>query len=112
MSKKKRIIDAIYSCSPMQQGMLFHTLYDAGAGVYIEQTSLTLQGDLAVPAFQRAWQQVVARHTIFRTAFIWEHHDEPLQAVYRDVRLPWVEEDWRDLSLEVQETRLAAFLTE
>jgi amino acid adenylation domain-containing protein/non-ribosomal peptide synthase protein (TIGR01720 family) len=112
MSKKKRIIDAIYSCSPMQQGMLFHTLYDARAGVYIEQTSLTLQGDLAVPAFQRAWRQVVARHTIFRTAFIWEHRDEPLQAVYRDVRLPWVEEDWRDLSLEVQETRLAAFITE
>ena len=48
MSKKKKIIDAIYALSPMQQGMLFHTLYDAGAGVYVEQTSLTLQGDLVV----------------------------------------------------------------
>src|SRR5438093_12952045 len=100
MSKKKKIIDAIYPLSPMQQGMLFHTLYDAGAGVYVEQTSLTLKGDLVVPAFQHAWQHVLERHTIFRTAFVWEHRDEPLQAVYRHVRLPWLEEDWRDLVLD------------
>ncbi|HEY0604367.1 MAG TPA: condensation domain-containing protein, partial [Herpetosiphonaceae bacterium] len=90
--------------------MLFHTLYDVGSGVYVGQMTFTIHGPLDVPAFQRAWQQVIERHPVLRTTFLWEYHDEPFQAVYRQVRLPWQAEDWCDLARAEQDARLAAFL--
>ena len=54
-----RPIEEILPLSPMQQGMLFHTLYEPGSGVYIEQVSCMFRGDLDLVAFQRAWQQVI-----------------------------------------------------
>ncbi len=35
-----RNIDDIYPLTPMQEGMLFHTLYDPNSGQYFEQFSL------------------------------------------------------------------------
>ncbi|HEY0606584.1 MAG TPA: amino acid adenylation domain-containing protein, partial [Herpetosiphonaceae bacterium] len=79
-------------------------------GLYVEQLAITLEGRLDLPAFQRAWQQVVERHPIFRTAFVWEDLDEPLQLVRQQVRLPWQVEDWQDLPSAEQDARLDAFL--
>ncbi len=39
-------------------------------------------------AFRRAWQLVIERHAVLRTAFVWEGVAEPLQVVRRTVRLP------------------------
>ena len=75
-----------------------------------QQTVYTLRGDLSVSAFKRAWQQVVERHPILRTLFLWERRDEPLQVVRRRVDLPCVQEDWRGLSPVEQQTRLQAYL--
>src|SRR5918992_3227160 len=110
MSKPNRNIESIYPLSPMQQGMLFHTLQAPDSGVYCEQTSYSLTGNLNVSAFKRAWWQAVQRHPILRTAFYWEEFSEPLQVVYRQVALPWVEEDWRGLSPSEQQGRFEAFL--
>src|SRR6185312_2161214 len=62
-----RDIEDIYPLSPMQQGMLFHSLYDREIDVYFRQASWNLHGNLNVAAFEQAWQQVIARHTILRT---------------------------------------------
>jgi NRPS condensation-like uncharacterized protein len=105
-----RNVEDIYPFSPMQQGMLFHTLYAPDSGVYCEQISCSLNGNLNVSAFKQAWRQVVQRHPILRTAFLWEGLDEPLQVVRLRVTLPWVQEDWRGLSLPEQQARLEAFL--
>ena len=37
-------IEDIYPLSPMQQGMLFHSLRDAGSGVYVNQVSVEIRG--------------------------------------------------------------------
>jgi amino acid adenylation domain-containing protein len=103
-------IEAVYELSPMQQGMLFHTLYDAHAGVYFDQVSCSLHGDLNVAAFARAWQHVLDRHPILRTAFYWEELDKPLQVVHRSVRLPCEQHDTGALSPAEQDAQLAAFL--
>ena len=39
-----RNIEDIYPLSPMQQGMLFHSLYEPQSGVYLEQMVCTLAG--------------------------------------------------------------------
>ncbi|MBV9787871.1 MAG: amino acid adenylation domain-containing protein, partial [Chloroflexi bacterium] len=112
MSTKRNLVEAIYPLSPMQQGMLFHTLYDQASGVYLTQINLTLRGNLDVPSFQRAWELVIERHPVLRTAFVWERRDEPFQVVYRQVRLPWSQHDLRDRSPDEQEAHIAAFLAD
>ncbi|MCC5624267.1 condensation domain-containing protein, partial [Nostoc sp. CHAB 5715] len=107
---KQNNIEDIYELSPMQQGMLFHKLAAPSSVVYFEQACLTLQTQLDVLAFQKAWQRVVDRHPSLRTSFYWEDLDKPYQIVYRQVDLPWEFQDWRKLSLQEQQKQLKVFL--
>lgn len=105
----KNIEDA-YALSPMQQGMLFHSLSAPESGVYVEQMCFELHGSLNVAAFTQAWQQVIARHSVLRTACVWENLETPLQVVGRQVTLPRQELDWRRISSKEQQDKLAALL--
>ncbi|KRP71474.1 peptide synthase [Pseudomonas paralactis] len=88
-------VEDIYPLSPMQQGMLFQSLYGQGSGDYINQMRVDVQG-LDVARFQAAWQVAVEHHAILRTAFIWQTElGQPLQVVYKSVRVPLVEHDWQ-----------------
>ncbi len=100
----------IYELSPMQQGMLFHTLYAPNSGVYFEQLICTLDGELQVSALQQAWEEVVSRHPILRTSFHWDELDKPLQVVHSQVNVPWEQQNWLGLTSDEQEKRLEAFL--
>lgn len=106
----KNIAD-FYPLSPMQQGILFHCLADPKSGVYFDQFSCTIEGNLNIAAFHRAWQQVVNRHSILRTCFLWEGLKEPVQVVHRQVTLPFVHQDWRHLSSVAQQEQIEAFLS-
>ena len=105
-------IELIYELSPMQQAMLFHSLYAPGTGIYVLQMSLRLTGRLNVPVFERAWRRIVERHGILRSAFYWENLESPRQVVFRNVGLEVARESWRGLSVEEQRERLARFLDE
>jgi len=107
----KHTIADVYPLSSMQQGMLFHTLSAPESGLYFEQTSCTIQGPLDVPAFERAWQRVLDRHSILRTSFVWNRLDRMLQVVHRHVKLPLELRDWRNLSAAEQQIRFNALLT-
>ena len=72
----------LYPLSPMQQGMLFHTLQSPGTGVCFEQDSYVIHGDLDPARFKRAWEQVVAALPVLRTVFLWEDIEEPHQIVF------------------------------
>jgi amino acid adenylation domain-containing protein len=105
-------VDDVYPLSPMQQGMLFHTLLAPRSGVYFQQFHCTLTGDLSLPEFQQSWQRLVDRHAVLRTAFLWEGLDEPLQAVRTRVELPWDQWDWRDLASGEQRRRFEELLAD
>ncbi|WP_276574997.1 non-ribosomal peptide synthetase [Pseudomonas tohonis] len=90
-----REVDDLYPLTPMQQGMLFHSLYEPGTGHYINQMRLDMQG-LDPERFQRAWQEAVEAHDILRSRFIWEGGlERPLQVVQRQVEVPFARHDWR-----------------
>ena len=108
MSRKN--VEDIYPLSPMQQGMLFHTLYAAEGGVYVVQRAFTLRGNVDVDAFVKAFQDVTDRHPILRTGFVWERREQPLQVVREKVRLPVESHDLRGISPAEQLVRLAEFL--
>lgn len=104
-------IEDLYELSPMQQGMLFHTLYAPESEVYFEQLLCILSGELNFSAFQKAWEQVVARHSVLRSSFYWEEIEKPLQMVSKQVDLPWVQMDWRHLTPDEQKKHLEEFLS-
>ena len=92
-----RSVQDLYPLSPMQQGMLFHSLYQQGEDdVYVSQLRADVQG-MDVAVFQGAWEQVLARHDMLRTGFVWQDDQgQALQVVHRQVSLPFIEYDWRD----------------
>jgi len=100
-------VEDVYPLSPMQQGLLFHSLLAPRSGVYFEQLSCRIEGEVDLGAFKRAWQSVVDRHAVLRSRFLWDGLREPLQVVRRRVALSWNEQDWRG---EEQSERLEAFL--
>jgi len=105
-------VEDIYPLSPMQQGMMFHSLYESGSEMYFLQFGYHVEGELDVRAFKSAWREVVQRHAVLRTGFMWESLDEPLQVVYRQAELPWIEEDWTMLSEAEQKQAWRRFLRE
>jgi amino acid adenylation domain-containing protein/non-ribosomal peptide synthase protein (TIGR01720 family) len=107
MSRKN--IEDIYPLAPMQQGMLFHTLYAAQPSVYFVQHGYRLEGPLDAGAFLAAWQAICDRHAVLRTAFVWERREEPLQVVRERVRLPVEQQDLRALAPDDQEAAIARF---
>jgi amino acid adenylation domain-containing protein len=103
-------VEDLYTLSPLQQGLFFHTLYAPQSGVYVEQLDCTLRGELHLTAFEHAWQQVLDRHPILRTAFLWKELEEPVQVVRQRVKLSFHREDWRSLTKAQQEERLDQYL--
>ena len=103
-------VEDIYPLSPMQQGMLFHSLYDPDSGIYFVQFTCTLTGNVDVPTFEQAWQKIVERYSIFRTAFIWESLNQPVQVVYRQVQVTVETDDWQNLTAQQQQQQLEVFL--
>ena len=98
-----------YPLSPMQQGMLYHSLSAPHSGVDIEQVIGTLSEDLRAAAFRQAWENVVERHAILRTGFHWSD-PQPRQEVHRHARLHFEQKDWRGLSEREQDNRWEAYL--
>ena len=92
-----RNVEDVYELTPLQRGILFHSLYAPDAGVYIEQAYLTLGGRLDRDAFWTAWQGVIDRHPALRSTYHWDGISNPVQTVHRKVRLERHEEDWRDV---------------
>src|SRR5262249_15619293 len=111
MNLKAQLVEDVYELSPLQQGMLFHTLHAPESGMYFHQTVYTLQA-VDVAAFRQAWQGVVDRHPIFRTSFHWDGLEKPLQVVHRRAEVPLEELDWRTVATEDQEGRLHTYLGE
>ncbi|MER6800323.1 condensation domain-containing protein, partial [Amycolatopsis mediterranei] len=48
----------LYPLSPLQQGMLFRSVYDPGSQDYLEQNGFVVRGPLDADAFEAAWQLV------------------------------------------------------
>lgn len=90
----KSNIRSIYSLSPMQKGMLFHTIYNPESEEYFEQMIVTLKGKIDEKAFEQAWQAVVDNNDILRTSFVYKKVSKMLQVVHDKVRVPVDIYDW------------------
>jgi hypothetical protein len=103
-------IEDLYKLSPIQEGILFHSLYAEGNDVYLRHLTCLIEGKLNVPVLKKAWQRVVDHYPVFRTSILWEEMDKPVQVVSRHVELPFEEQDWSGVSSQEQNERLEDFL--
>ncbi len=89
-----RQVEDIYPLSPMQQGMLFHTLYEQQAGSYINQLRVDVEG-LDVERFRQAWQAAMDAHEVLRSSFVWEgEFKRALQVVHKQLDVAFLFHDW------------------
>jgi hypothetical protein len=107
--REQQVLES-YPLTHMQEGMLFHALFDGQSGVDVQQLVCTLDERLDVAAFEEAWRRIIARHTALRTSFLWENLGEPVQEVNAHVELPLERHDWRELSFPEQGEHLADYL--
>ncbi|WP_415954557.1 condensation domain-containing protein, partial [Streptomyces sp. KLOTTS4A1] len=117
-------LDEIWPLTPLQEGFLFHTLYDgpgAGGGTslragestdpYLSQMPLTLTGDVDAEALRTAVQALVRRHPNLRAGFLVRRSGEPVQVIPAEVTVPWHEVDLTGIAEESErEQRLRSLL--
>lgn len=108
--KKSDNIEDVYTLSPLQEGILFHSIYQKEASAYFVQMVYRLSGDLNTRLVQYSMQELVNRHDILRTSFVYEEMEKPLQIVLKSRELPFYVEDLRSLgSRAEQEAFLKAY---
>ncbi|BCX68943.1 non-ribosomal peptide synthetase [Pseudomonas izuensis] len=105
-------IEDIYPLSPLQQGMLFHSLLHEDSGVYLMQDRYRIGGAIDEVAFLESWRQVVALHPSLRASFQWKTQKQPVQVIHREVKVPLDTIDLRGLAPHEQEARIRTLLAD
>ncbi|MFK8101670.1 MAG: amino acid adenylation domain-containing protein, partial [Saprospiraceae bacterium] len=98
--------------SPLQQGMLFHHLYDAKDTAYLEQFIFHIDNGFSLPAFEATWEYLLAQYSVLRTAVFGEALNIPVQCVYENLALPIEILDFSTFSTEQIETKWERFVAE
>jgi hypothetical protein len=104
-------LEDILPLSPVQEGLMFHALYDNRArDVYCAQLVLGLDGQLDAPMLQDAANALLRRHSALRAGFHNEGLGRPVQVILPEVPLPWRTVDLSTLDGPAREEHLANFL--
>ncbi|MBF0573318.1 MAG: amino acid adenylation domain-containing protein, partial [Desulfamplus sp.] len=105
----KRNVKNLYALTPLQEGILFHSLMDQGGATYFEQACFNVKGDVYIPLFEQAWNELIKRHDILRTIFVLKNVPQPLQVVLKQRELKIDVRDITHLDLESQSKEIEKF---
>ena len=106
-------IEDILPLSPLQEGLLFHALYDAeGPDIYTMQRAAILDGPLQSDVLQAAADALVQRHASLRAAFRHDNLSRPVQIIVPAVHVLWRNIDLSLLDEADREQRLTQILAE
>ncbi|MBD2782839.1 condensation domain-containing protein, partial [Xenorhabdus szentirmaii] len=84
-------IQDIYPLSPLQDGILFHHLLAHEGDPYLLMAQMVFAERALLDRYLAAVQQVVNRHDILRTAFLWQELSVPVQVVWHQASLSVLE---------------------
>ncbi|MFE7048784.1 amino acid adenylation domain-containing protein, partial [Streptomyces californicus] len=98
--------------APLQEGLLFHALYDSGADLYSVQEVFALRGPLDPRALHTAAASLLDRYPNLRAGFHHEGLPRPVQVVVDGLELPWREVDLAGLTEAEREPALARIVAE
>ena len=103
-------IEDVYPLTPMQEGLLLHTLLEPGTGLYYMQDRYRINSALDPERFAQAWQAVIARHEALRASFCWNVGEDMLQVIHKPGITPIEYLDWSADPQDEHEPRLQALL--
>ncbi|WP_460134946.1 non-ribosomal peptide synthetase [Pseudomonas sp. S1_E04] len=103
-------IEDVYPLTPMQEGLLLHTLLEPGTGLYYMQDRYRINSALDPERFAQAWQAVIARHEALRASFCWNVGEDMLQVIHKPGNTPIEYLDWSNDPQGEHEPRLQALL--
>ncbi|WP_049717661.1 non-ribosomal peptide synthetase [Streptomyces caatingaensis] len=87
-------LEDVYPLSSLQEGLLFHAVYDEDArDVYVVQSYVDLEGPLATEDLACATDALLRRHANLRAGFWYDDGEEPVQFVPRHTDTPLRELD-------------------
>ncbi|MFH8786575.1 non-ribosomal peptide synthetase [Streptomyces roseoverticillatus] len=94
-------LEDVYPLSSLQEGLLFHAVYDDGSrDVYVVQSHLDLTGPLATADLAAAADALLRRHANLRAGFWYDDGEDPVQFVQRQVGTPLRELDLTSLAAD------------
>ncbi|MER6146360.1 amino acid adenylation domain-containing protein, partial [Streptomyces sparsogenes] len=103
----------IWPLTPLQEGLLFHALYDTHAhDVYTSQQTFRIHGPLNIPTLKTSLTTLLHRHPNLTASFHHNNLTHPIQIVPTHTQLPWQEIDWTHLDPPTQENSLTTWLEE
>lgn len=102
------MLQQLYIATPMQQGMLFHGLFDGTGESYTSQNYCDINVAINTQFFKQAWLQILERHDILRTCFVGLETRQVHQLVLSEVELPFRVVDWSSVPEHEQASRCAA----
>ncbi|MGW2399598.1 amino acid adenylation domain-containing protein [Kitasatospora sp. NPDC001664] len=106
-------LEDVYPLSSLQEGLLFHALYDDTAqDVYVVQSHLDLAGDVDTVRLAAAVDALLVRHANLRAGFWYEDPEAVVQFVPRTVATPLREADLTAFAGQAREAALDAAMTE
>ncbi|MBM0636396.1 amino acid adenylation domain-containing protein, partial [Paenibacillus polymyxa] len=108
-------LENVYALSPMQKGMLFHSLMEPDSGAYFQQASFDQKGSFDVEIFRKSLDVLTQRHEALRTnfhRFETGHGPEPLQIVFRHKDSDLSFKDIREMQEAEQQAYIQTFKQE
>ncbi|WP_459501589.1 amino acid adenylation domain-containing protein [Bacillus sp. C1] len=106
--KPNEIAD-MYYLAPMQKGMFFHQLKDKNSPAYFEQIDFHIEGSIDAVNLEESINGLLQKYDIFRTVFLYEKLNQPIQVVLKDRKTTIHFEDISHIEEEEQEKYLEAF---
>ena len=85
----------VYPLSPMQEGMLFHSLADTSSNQYFDQMTYHISGEMDIDRVESAMNLLMNRHEVLRTMFLPDRFERAVQLVLKDRKVDFAHYDVR-----------------
>jgi amino acid adenylation domain-containing protein/non-ribosomal peptide synthase protein (TIGR01720 family) len=105
-------VEDILPLTPMQEGLLFHALYEGDTDVYRVQLIFDVDGPLDESLLLAAAQALVDRHPNLRAGFRQVDSGQSVQVIPQHVDLPWKEIDLSALDEAGRATEVARLVVD
>ncbi len=96
--------------TPLQAGLLFHTLDGGRPGTYLQQVTAEIEGEVDPECLHAAWQDTLVRHDALSTGFTTRADGTLVQRFDPDAAVPFRVLDLSGLDAQRQEGMLAEML--
>ncbi|MBO7564183.1 MAG: amino acid adenylation domain-containing protein, partial [Clostridiales bacterium] len=112
LTETKGNVSKIYSLTPLQVGMLFHSMEDRESTGYVIQSAYRLEMEMDPETVREALELLSLRYEVLKTAFIYKGVTEPKQVIYTDRKPEVNAESYAGLTEEEKAERYSQLLKE